>query len=497
MDRSKDGKDEKVFNALEFMQAISNDKGTSISRILIKNGTIVTMDPKLGEIDHCDVLVDGERIAAVGHNIEANGATVIDARDMIVIPGLVNAHIHTWEFPLRGIGADWVSTRDYHGNMHRNMATRYQAEDVFLANLVGALNQTHHGTTTIFDWCHIVRDSEMTDAAIDGLEESGIRAVFARGTVKPPIRENETPFYEVPFPREEIHRLRTGRLASDDRRVTLAMAILGPDWSTYKVCVQDIRLAREYGLLNSAHTWARKGQRRVEDGMWRLNKEGLLGPDHNIAHGNCLEDEELNMVLDAGCTISATCLTEMLNSECVAMLGRLLKFGGTPSLGTDCDPYFNSSMLWVMRHAFQHQREIDNRTLHGQGKWPAADQHATHTRDALEWATIGGAKALRMDHKIGSITPGKQADIVLINTQGMNVFGVLPGGDPVHAVVMYAEAADVDTVLIAGKAVKRGCKLIFPEGKLADLRDRLLASRERIMRVGGYVYKPVHPGPRL
>ena len=201
------------------------------------------------------------------------------------------------------------------------------------------------------------------------------------------------------------------------------------------------------------------------------------------------------MVLDAGCTISTTSLTEMLNSESVAMIGRLLKFGGAPSLGTDCDAYFNSSMLWVMRHAFQHQREIDNRTLQGQGKWPAADQHATHTRNALEWATMGGAKALRLDHKIGSITPGKQADIVMINTQNMNMFAVLPGGDPVHAVVMYAEAADVDTVLIAGRVVKRGGKLTFPEEKLAGLRHRLLASRERLMLSGGYVYKPVLSGP--
>ena len=465
-----------------------------MSRILIKNGIVVTMDVRLGEIDHCDILVDGERIAAVRRNIEAQDASVIDAHDMIVIPGLVNAHIHTWEFPLRGIAADWVSSLDYHGCIHRNMATRYEAKDVFLGNVVGALNQIHHGTTTIFDWCHVLRDSEMTDAAIDGLEEAGIRAVFGRGTVKPAIREGETPYYEIPFPRDEIHRLRTGRLASDDRLVTLAMAILGPDWGTYGVCLQDIRLAREYGLLSSAHTWARKGQRKVEDGMWRLKKEGLLGPDHNIAHGNCLEDDELKMVLDAGCTISSTSLTEMLNSERATIIGRLRKFGGKPSLGTDCDPYFNSSMLWVMRHAFQHQREIDNRSLHEQGKWPASDQHATHTRDALEWATMGGAKALRMDHKIGSITPGKQADIVMINTQGMNVFGVLPGGDPVHAVVMYTEAADIDSVLIAGRVVKRGGGLTFPENKLANLQQQLLGARERIMHAGNYVYKPVPSG---
>ncbi len=468
-----------------------------MSRQLIKNATIVSMDPKIGVIRDGDILIDDGKIVEVGKSISAGAAQAVEAKDMIVIPGLVNAHIHTWEFPLRGIGANWVSKRDYHGNMHRNLAMRYRAEDVRVGNLLGALNQINHGVTTLFDWCHIVRDAEMADAAIDGLEESGIRAVFARGTVKPPVEEGQTPFYEIPFPREEVHRLRTGRLASDDRLVTLAMATLGPDYAVYDVCVQDIRLAREYGLLNSAHTWARKGQRKLEDGMWRLNKDGLLGPDHNIAHGNCLEDDELKMVLDAGCSVSATCFTEMLNSERVAMLGRLLKLGATPSLGTDCDPYFNASMLWVMRHAFQHQREIDNRTLHAQGQWPAEkSQHATHTRHALEWVTMGGAKALRMDHKIGSIAPGKQADLAMINARGMNIFPVLPGGDPVHAVVMYTESVDVDSVMIAGKFVKRGGKLQFPERRLAELQGQLLASRQRIMREGNFVYEPVESGPR-
>ena len=461
---------------------------------LIKNATVVTMDPGLGELEG-DVLIDGERIAAIGRELAAPNAAQVDGAGRIVMPGLVNAHIHTWEYQLRGIGADWVGFRDYHDNMHKNLATRYRARDVYLGNLLGALNQIRNGATTILDWCHILRDAEMTDAAIEALEESGIRAVFARGTVKPPERAGEVPYYKKPFPREEIHRLRAGRLASDDRLVTLAMAILGPDWGEYDVAAHDIRLAREYGLVNSAHTYGRKGKRMVEDGYPRLAKEGLLGPDHNIAHGNCFAEDELKIVLDAGCTITATCLTEALNYEQPAMLGRIAKFGAAPSLGTDCDPYFNSSMLWVIRHAFQEQRAMDNRSLRETGKWPAAGQHATHTRNALEWATLGGAKALRLDRKIGSLAPGKQADLAMIDTRGMNIFPALPGGDPAHAVVMYAETADIENVMIAGKFVKRGGKLAFPEERLQKLQQELLESRLRMMREGSYAYRPVPSGP--
>lgn len=467
-----------------------------MARTLIRNATLVSMDPQIGNPEATDILIDGAIIAAVGRNLSADCAAVIDGSHSIVTPGMVNAHIHTWEFPLRGIGAGWVSSRDYHGNMHQNLATRYNARDVQIANLIGALNQIHHGTTTIMDWCHILKDAEMTDAAVDALEESGIRAVFARGTVKPPVTPDAIPYYKIPFPREEIRRLRASRFASDDRLVTLAMAILGPDWGEYEVAVHDIRLAREFGLINSAHTYGRQGKRKVEDGMPRLAKEGLLGPDHNIAHGNCFSEDELKIVLDAGCTITSTCFTEMMNYEKPAMLGRMIKYGATPSIGTDCDPYFNSSMLWVTRHAFHHQRELDNRTLHATGDWPAKTNHATHPRDALYWATMGGAKALRLDHKIGSITPGKQADLALFDTRGMNLFATMPGGDPVHAVVMFAEAADVRDVMVAGNFLKRDGQLTFPADKLARLRDDALDSRLRMMREGHYVYQPAANGPQ-
>ena len=465
-----------------------------MARTLITHATIISMDPKIGDVENGDILIDGEQIVEVGHNLAAEGATVIDGRKRIVIPGMVNAHIHTWEFALRGIGGNWVGKRDYHANMHQGMATRYNARDVYLANLIGSLNQIHHGTTTIMDWCHIVKDAEMTDAAIDGLAETGIRAVFARGTAKPPVTADATPYYKIPYPRDEIHRLRTGRFASDAGLISLAMAILGPDWGEYDVAVHDIRLAREYGLINSAHTYGRKGKRVVEDGYPRLAAAGLLGPDHNIAHGNCFAEDELKIVLDAGCTITATCLTEMLNYEQPAMIGRMAKFGAMPSIGSDCDPYFNSSMLWVTRHAFQHQRELDNRSLYALGQYPA-NQHSTQTRDALYWATMGGAQALQLNHRIGSITPGKQADLALFDTSGMNLFATTPGGDPAHAIVLHAEAADVDSVMIAGRFVKRDGRLVFPESRLAALRDDLLASRERIMHEAGYRYSRVEKGP--
>lgn len=468
-------------------------------RLLIRGATLLTMDPALGDFEQGDLLIEGSRIVAVSPrlDLDPSAAEVLDATGMIVLPGFVNAHVHLWEIPLRGLGGDWISSRDYHGNVHRNLATHYEAEDVHLSNLVGSLNQVNGGTTTVLDWCHVVRDAGMADAAIDGIAATGLRAVFARGTHKPPpdASGQVKPYWETPYPREELVRLRAGRLASDDARITLGMATLGPDIATYEVARDEMRLAREFGVVHSAHTWARRGKRRNEDGMWRLAKEGLLGPDHNIAHGNGLEDDELKMVLDHGCSITATDLAEMMNSERIGMLGRVAKAGGTPSLGTDVCVYFNSSMLMELRHAFAHQREADNRDLAAQDAWPS-EQHATRTRDAVEWATLGGAKALRLDHRIGSLTPGKEADLIMIDTRTLNVFPALPGGDPYHVVVLYAENSDIDSVMIGGDWVKRGGRLQYDATALARHQAALLESRRALMARGGYRYQPAPPGER-
>lgn len=468
-------------------------------RLLIRGATLLTMDAQLGDFDCGDLLVEGSKILACGNRLKGipADAEVLDATGMIVLPGFVNAHVHLWEIPLRGLGGDWISSRDYHGNVHRNLAMHYGADDVHVANLIGSLNQIHGGTTTVLDWCHVVRDAEMADAAIDGIAATGLRAVFARGTHKPPpdASGQSKPYWESHYPREELVRLRAGRLASDDARITLGMATLGPDLATYEVARDEMRLAREFGIVHSAHTWARRGKRRNEDGLWRLAKEGLLGPDHNIAHGNGLEDDELKMVLDHGCSITATDLAEMMNSERIGMLGRVAKAGGAPSLGTDVCVYFNSSMLLELRHAFAHQREADNRELAARGAWPS-EHHATRTRDAVEWATLGGAKALRLDHRIGSLVPGKEADLILLDTRTMNVFPALPGGDPYHVVALYAENADVDSVMIGGNWVKRGGRLLFDAGTLARHQERLLESRRALMERGGYRYQPELPGER-
>ena len=211
-------------------------------KTLIKNALVLSMDPSIGDLEKGDVLIDGDRIVGVGPQIVADDAKPIDATGCIVMPGFVHAHIHTWQSAVRGIGADWAGS-DYFNNFHATLATRFEPQDTYVGTLFGALTQIDAGTTTIFDWCHNNSTPEHTDAAVDALFDSGIRAIFGHGTIKPKPQPGQAHFSQVPHPVKEIDRLRRGRFAGDDGLVSLAMAILGPDYSTLEVCRQDFRAA--------------------------------------------------------------------------------------------------------------------------------------------------------------------------------------------------------------------------------------------------------------
>ena len=171
-------------------------------RILIRGGDVITMDPGLGDIPRGSVLVDGDRIAAVGQVCDASGAEVVEAAGMIVLPGFVDAHLHTWQTGLRGVAGDW-SLVDYSRHMHLNLARQFTPEDLYLANLAGGWGHLDAGITSLFDWCHNNPTPEHSDRAIDGLAESGIRAVFGHGIARHPKGGEPLPAPQ-PHPAEEV-----------------------------------------------------------------------------------------------------------------------------------------------------------------------------------------------------------------------------------------------------------------------------------------------------
>ncbi len=441
--------------------------------IHIRNARILSLDAAVGDLPEGDIVVEGGTISRIGRRLRAPGARTVDAAGMIAMPGFVNAHLHTWQTGIRGIAGNW-SIPQYLAAMHARIAPRYTADDTYIANLVGALNQIACGATTIFDWCHNNATPAHSDAAIDGLEESGVRAVFGHGSPKPDAKPGAPPYSHIPHPRGEIERLRKGRLASGDARVTLAMAALGPDFSTFEVSEHDFRLAREYGLTISAHSWGAP-TRLNRNGYRRLAKRGLLGPDHNLVHGNFIGDAELKLLVDHGVSVTVTPEVELQMSHGTPLTGRLRALGARPSLGVDVESNISGDMFTVMRMALQTQRALDNKRTAGTG---AAAELSIPPREALEWATIEGARALGLADRIGSLVPGKAADLILIDGSHLNLF---PVHDPVESVVFHANPSNVDTVMIGGRIVKRGGRLRYrglraKQEALADSARRILGN---------------------
>lgn len=450
--------------------------------ILIKGASIITMEDGAGgqgDLPVGDILIEGERISKIAAHIEMDdddihGLQVIHGAGTIIIPGLINAHMHTWQTALRGVAANWTLL-EYFQKMHAGLATVFTPEDLHIATLVGSLNQLNCGTTTLGDWCHNNSTPAHNDAAINGLLESGIRSAFFHGTPKPDPKPGQTPFWEVPHPRTEVERLlkaHAGKALLD-----VHMAVLGPHYSTLDVALHDFRTAKELGLIASLHQGG--GAARTPDGWDILEREGLLGPHINIVHGHALSDEQLKRFVDLGISFSAAAESEMSQGHGHPITGRLRKLGAAPSLGVDLESVLSGDMLSQARIALGVQRSLDNvayRTKHG----TIPPTSTITTREALSWVTVEGARMLGQLDRIGTLKAGKQADLVMIRASDLNM---QPVHDPVSSVVMQTSLANIDNVMVAGDWKKRNGQLVGVD--LAPKLAALKASGAKIVSALG------------
>jgi cytosine/adenosine deaminase-related metal-dependent hydrolase len=433
-----------------------------MTRTLIRGATVITMDAQ-GDLPVGDILVTDDVITAIEPVIRADGAEVVDASGCIVIPGLINAHMHTWQTALRGLAANWTLL-EYFQKMHAGLATVFEPEDLHIATLVGAWNQLNCGTTTLVDWCHNNRTPAHNDAAVSGLLESGIRAAFFHGTPKPDPKPGETPFWEVPHPRAEVERLR--KRHQGNALLSVHAAVLGPHYSTLDVAMHDFRMAKELDVIASLHQGG--GPARTPDGWEKLEAAGLLGDNVNIVHGHALSDAQLQRFCDLGMSFSAAAESEMSQGHGHPLTGRLRQIGRAPSLGVDLESVMSGDMLSQARIALGIQRSLDNvayRAEHG----TIPPTSTITTREALAWVTVEGARMLRQSHRIGSLAPGKQADLVVVRASDLNM---QPVHDPVSSVVMQTSLANIDSVMVAGRWKKRHGQLlgVALDAPLAALR---------------------------
>lgn len=448
------------------------------SRIVIEDGFLVTMDSKLGDLPRGSVLIEDGTIRAVAERIEADDCERIDASGMLVVPGFVDTHRHVWQTQLRGLAADWTLL-DYTVEMRFVFGSLYTPEDAYLGNYAGALEALDAGITTVVDHSHILNSPAHTDEAIRGLEDSGIRGVFCYGLYENPVRAVDGTVAESGFATpawhfEDARRVRSQRLASTDARVTMGLALNEIEAFPVDAARAEIELGRELEVaLMSVHAGMgalSRGKRFVA----RLAEAGLLDERLLFVHGSSVEDDELGMVADAGAGFSSTPDTELQMGMGLPVAWRARDAGAKASLGIDIVSNVGGDMFAQMRLALQAERARRNLALEARGLAPA--RLDLSVRDVLSLATVEGARAARLDDRVGSITPGKHADVVLLRCDRV---GMTPVNDAAAAVVFYAGVGDVDTVLVGGRCIKRAGRLLGIE--TPKLRADVGRSRDRIL----------------
>jgi len=437
--------------------------------MLIHGGRLVTMEPSLTDLTRGDVLIERGRIAAVAPSIACDDCERIDATAMIVSPGFVDTHRHVWQTQLRTVATDW-SLFDYFVRMRSVYSALYTPEDVYLGNHVGALEALDAGITTVVDHCHVLNSPEHSDEAVHGLIDAGIGGVFCYGMFANPTLPEFAPESDSGWRRDDARRVRTRYFPGDDGTLRFGLAPSEAEAVSIEALADEIRLGRRLEAhrlsLHVAMGAYDRGRRTVAclDGL------GLLADDLLLVHGAALGDDELARMAAVGAGISVTPETELQMAMGHPVAARALAHSVPTSLGIDIVSNYAGDMFAQMRLLLQAQRGYDNAKL-------TAPPRAIAPRaiDVLALATIGGARVLGLDDELGSLAPGKRADVVLTRTDAVHM---TPVADPVGALVLNANVADVDTVLVAGRAVKRDGKLLGVDWP--RLRARMLTSAERL-----------------
>jgi len=427
--------------------------------VLLRGATIVTMATGRPDAERADILVEGDRIAAIGLGLERPDAEVVDFSGRILIPGLVNAHIHTWQTGLRSIGADWTLL-EYLSKVHGGLAAQFTADDMGIAALACALNQINCGVTTIGDWCHNARTPDHADATIEGLMQAGVRAVYLHG--------GSHKLREVAQPAPDIDRLLNGP-AARHALLDVGMAIPGPQYSSAEVALADFRTARERDLIVSMH----QSGGRPGPAWEKVRDAGLVSPRTNIVHGNDIPDDWIKTLVDAGGSFTSTPENELGQGHGAPITGRLMRLGAAPSLGTDIDTCVSGEILIAARIALAQQRGLDH-AEHRQRTGLFSPTPTITSKQALSWAGVQGARALGLADRVGRLEPGLQADIVAIDARALNLW---PAHDPIAA-VLHASIANIEAVMIAGRWRKRDHVLV--DVKLDEIRSRLTESGRRL-----------------
>jgi 5-methylthioadenosine/S-adenosylhomocysteine deaminase len=413
--------------------------------ILFRNATVLSMDPALGVLEGGDVLVRGQRIEQVGLAVTApDDATVIDATGGILMPGMIDTHRHMWQTALRGFGADWTLSQ-YFVFYYLNWGKIFRPEDVYAGNLLSAIEALDAGVTTTLDWSHGLRTPEHGDAAVEALRSVPGRFVLAYGNLLGAPWE----WANSPEFRAFVDRHFTSR---DDRLgLQLAFDVTGDAAFPEKGAFEA---ARELDLPVTTHAgvWGAT----TDEGIRLMWEHGFMNPKVTYVHACSLGPDSYQRIAASGGTVSLSTESEQSAGQGYPPSWQLRSYGIPASLSMDTSVWWSADLFSAMRATLSADRSREH--LEAQAARETVVHNRLRAEHVVDWATMGGARALGLDDVIGSVTPGKKADLVLIkNDRSPVMFPVL---HPFGHVVFQAGRGDVHTVLVNGTVVKHEHELV-------------------------------------
>jgi cytosine/adenosine deaminase-related metal-dependent hydrolase len=409
--------------------------------VVLRGGTVLTMDDSCTVLRDADVLVVGDRIEAVGPNLEVpEGTAEIDATDGIVMPGMIDTHRHMWQTAMRGYGADWTLTQ-YFVWYYLEHGKKFRPEDIAAGNRLAAIESLDAGVTTTVDWSHNLHTVEHGEAAVDALRSVPGRFVMAYGN----IQAGPWEWTADPAVRSFIESLGDDKLG-----VQIAFDVTGDPAFPEKAAFE---VARDLNTPVTTHAgvWGATN----DDGIRLMYEHGFMTPDTVYVHASTLTRDSYQRIAATGGSISVATESECSAGQGHAPTEQVLQYGIPVSLSMDTSVWWSGDMFSAMRATLNADRMAEHMEAHLKG------ETITHLRlraqQVVEWATRGGAHAVGRDD-LGSVQPGKKADVVLIKNDDSPVS--FPMLNPLGHVVFQAQRGDVHTVLVDGRVVKHQGKLV-------------------------------------
>ncbi len=412
--------------------------------VVLRHGTVLTMDNRRSVLTDADVLVVGERIEAVGRQLDVPDGTVeVDASGGIVMPGMVDTHRHMWQTAMRGYGADWTLTQYFVWN-YLEHGNKFRPEDIYAGNLVSALESIEAGVTTTVDWSHGLQTIDHAEAAVDALRAVPGRFVLAYGN----IHAGPWEWSAQPEFRAFVDRTFNG---DDMLGFQMAFDVTGdpefPERAAFEV-------ARELGAPVTTHAgvWGATNN----DSIRLMHDHGFMTPGTVYVHAATLTPDSYNRIAATGGSVSVSTESEQTCGQGYPPTWILRSHDIPVSLSMDTSVWWSGDLFSAMRSTLGADRAREHLEAHAKG------DTVTHCHlradQVVEWATGGGARALGLADRVGSLEVGKKADVVLIKNDDSPV--MFPMLNPYGHVAFQAQRGDVHTVIVNGRVVKHDHRLV-------------------------------------